>query len=265
MWFLDGIAEKGGQLLDIYAKDIKEFVNEVQEETVKPLQQIVDIIPIAITLKGEDQQQQQQLSLSSQTPEERLAELHADLKTFTTPIDQEDESVKKWLENFNLESKTEEISRLMKNDTKIAQHHATLVPVEISYEQFWTRYFYRYSLYLEDEERRSKLQQLTKVQEEQAFSWDDDDDDDANIPQRSHTGQNLEQDKQLKEYQILRQVVLNLAETNEQLKLELQNQCPFLFNIVEVKKEEPKVDSTTPSEPAPTTQEESKEDYDEWA
>jgi Tfp pilus assembly protein PilP len=118
---------KGGALLDTYTKDIREFVTEVQEEASKPLSQISEYIPIAVSLRGDNAQQPFKLQLTSLTTEDRLNELRSDPKTYTVELNSEDETVKKWLEEFNLDSKTEDISKLLEGENnKFAKLHSEL-------------------------------------------------------------------------------------------------------------------------------------------
>jgi hypothetical protein len=77
----------------------------------------------------------------------------------------------------------------------------------------------------------------------------------------------------------LRQVVLDFAQSNEQLKQELQKQCPFLFPEAQQEEQPAPVDnqplSTTTTEVTTevataeateeATEEKKEEDYDEWA
>jgi len=48
-----------------------------------------------------------------------------------------------FLASFNIESVTEEISEILKTFSEVQQLFAALVPTEISYEEFWSRYYYR--------------------------------------------------------------------------------------------------------------------------
>jgi len=55
----------------------------------------------------------------------------------------EDTEAAKFLSSFDIESKTDEIAAILQSHAMVQQHFETLVPVVISYEQFWQRYFYR--------------------------------------------------------------------------------------------------------------------------
>jgi hypothetical protein len=97
------------------------------------LQQIAEIMPIGVTIHNDADDQTQQTPLTALTAEERLIELRSNPKTFTTELDLENESVKKWLEEFNLESKTDEIAKLLEGENnKFAKLHSELGMIVIN-------------------------------------------------------------------------------------------------------------------------------------
>ena len=56
----------------------------------------------------------------------------------------EDESVIDFLQTFDIQSKTDEISAILSDQaTSVGNHFENLVPVVVTYEQFWQRYYYR--------------------------------------------------------------------------------------------------------------------------
>ena len=65
-------------------------------------------------------------------------------ETFTEPLDTEDEEVIQFLNDFDVETKTDDISKLLEEypDTLQVQFE-TLVPTHISYKEFWERYYFR--------------------------------------------------------------------------------------------------------------------------
>nr|CCA21980.1 conserved hypothetical protein [Albugo laibachii Nc14] len=65
----------------------------------------------------------------------------------TGPIDEilydEIEAYKAFEETFNAEDHTEEIEHVLASDKEIGELHEELVPLQLSFEEFWSRYFFR--------------------------------------------------------------------------------------------------------------------------
>lgn len=96
------------------------------------------------------------------------------------------------LKNFNVEAKTDEISKLLKSYSNTLETSMNkLVPVEISYKIFWYRYF-RLEKELKDADQ-SRKELLSKKKSEKAsdqasqdeddedFTWDDEDEDEDDV------------------------------------------------------------------------------------
>lgn len=62
---------------------------------------------------------------------------------YQVDVDQDEQDIKLFLETFDVQSKTEEIGKLLAEQPFLSQHFDNLVPISVSYEQFWQRYFYR--------------------------------------------------------------------------------------------------------------------------
>ena len=74
--------------------------------------------------------------------------------TFTEDLGDEEnkEEVEEYLKNFSIDSKTDEISKLLEEcPDSLQKNFEDLCPTQVSYEDFWKRYFYRC-----DEERIAK-------------------------------------------------------------------------------------------------------------
>lgn len=115
------------------------------------------------------------------------------LHTSEAPLldDSKDDKAEK--EKFDVESKTSEIAELLKKypDT-LEKLMNKLVPVEISYDTFWYRYFKLEEDIKESEQKRKELlakkdksSSLADDEEEEDddedFTWDDDDDEDDDV------------------------------------------------------------------------------------
>lgn len=55
----------------------------------------------------------------------------------------EEAEIEGFLDTFNLNDKTEEISELLRPHGSLRTHFEALVPVVVSYTDFWTRFYYR--------------------------------------------------------------------------------------------------------------------------
>ena len=80
----------------------------------------------------------------------------------TEPVN--DEGYKQFCSQFDPTTRGEEIGRLVSVDA-LRVLYAKLVPNEVTYNQFWTRYFYKLDLLKKEEERRTQI--LTSTQSPQ--------------------------------------------------------------------------------------------------
>jgi uncharacterized coiled-coil DUF342 family protein len=98
---------------------------------------------------------------------EEIDRLVREEETFTEPLDAQDEEVMAFLKDFDVEQKTNDISKLLKEYPETLQvQFEYLVPTQISYKEFWERYYFRC-----DEERiqrhwEEEQEALRKAREE---------------------------------------------------------------------------------------------------
>ncbi|KAG2186023.1 hypothetical protein INT43_002461 [Umbelopsis isabellina] len=121
---------------------------------------------------------------STSRKEAMVAELRTDKSYFMMPPTQEDEDVKKIYETFvagfSVEEYTDEIAKLLQEYPDLRQTMDELVPVQVSYHDFWLRYFYRsWKIDQEDEKRRQIVQGADAQDDDDDadFKWDSDDDE----------------------------------------------------------------------------------------
>lgn len=109
---------------------------------------------------------------------------------------------------FDIENKTDEISELLRKypDT-LEKTMNRLVPVQISYQQFWYRYYKQELKLKENEQSRKELlaknedgkrlsvEHFSDDDEEENFTWDDDDDEDDEEEQVDEDGGDDEEEK----------------------------------------------------------------------
>lgn len=111
-----------------------------------------------------------------------LIALQSDIATYCNePVNMDD--FNQWREKkFSFEEQSNEISSLLTENSKIRTLHSKLVPKVVSYQDFWTRYFYRVFKLDEQEKRRADLlkraQTKSPAEDEEEFSWGTEEDED---------------------------------------------------------------------------------------
>lgn len=108
----------------------------------------------------------------------QLRAIQCDANTY---VDEPDDVVdyNKWLSEFNLDEKSEEIEGLIKENGSIDGIYKRVVPNSVEHEVFWSRYFYRVHRLKQAENVRAKLvKRAISTEDEEELSWDVDDDDD---------------------------------------------------------------------------------------
>lgn len=126
-----------------------------------------------------------------------LFKLHTNEAYFTSPESKEEEEE---LKNFKSDNKTEEISQLLeKYPNTLTKLMNDLVPVKVSYNLFWYRYFKSEdAMKISDQRRKELLEKnsdpesksqdkkstsisTSDAEEEEEFTWDDEDDEDEAV------------------------------------------------------------------------------------
>ncbi len=84
--------------------------------------------------------------------------------------DNEEEQIRLFVSNFNIQSKTDEITSLLTTYPILSKHFTNFVPTQVTYEQFWLRYYYRCNVDIimnewkeEEEERLRKRKELMDI------------------------------------------------------------------------------------------------------
>uniref|UniRef100_K3WI12 BSD domain-containing protein n=1 Tax=Globisporangium ultimum (strain ATCC 200006 / CBS 805.95 / DAOM BR144) TaxID=431595 RepID=K3WI12_GLOUD len=115
--------------------------------------------------------QEKAQSIVATVQDEAVTILHALGTTRTGPVDEilyeEIDDYKAFLEGFEIGEHTDAISKI---DEEIHDLHEQMVPLQLSYEEFWSRYFFR--LHQEEEQKRReeerKQQQREQREQEEA-------------------------------------------------------------------------------------------------
>ncbi|KAH8684705.1 hypothetical protein BGZ60DRAFT_171525 [Tricladium varicosporioides] len=107
----------------------------------------------------------------------QLHVIHSSLDSFTKdPVSGEFEP---WTKTFNVESKTEDISKDLESFTELRASMEKLVPDTVKYEDFWKRYYFlRHSIETAEARRRDLLKGAAASTEEEV-GWDEDSEDEA--------------------------------------------------------------------------------------
>jgi len=144
--------------------DLSEFVTSVAEETDQVAKAVIkdgDGNQVASNNIDDDDDvvNQSEEEEPIVVDDEAVLRMMIETKeTLSTPLDESNESVQKFLDSFDIDKKTEEISTILEENPETVKHHfETLVPTELSYEIFWQRYFYRCGSDADAVERRRKI------------------------------------------------------------------------------------------------------------
>ncbi|KAJ5347318.1 hypothetical protein MYU51_004241 [Penicillium brevicompactum] len=112
--------------------------------------------------------------------EAQLHVIHSNLESFTKdPISDEWAAFKK---EFNVESKTDEIAADLEKYPELRSAMEKLVPEQVEYTQFWTRYYFLRLVVETEEKKRKELLKGANAEDEEEVGWDDDSDSESQSP-----------------------------------------------------------------------------------
>ncbi|KUJ23002.1 BSD-domain-containing protein [Mollisia scopiformis] len=107
----------------------------------------------------------------------QLHVIHSSLDSFTKdPVTEEYEP---WTKTFNVESKTEDISKDLENFGELRTSMEKLVPDTVTYEDFWKRYYFLRHSIETAEARRRELLKGAAAEAEEEVGWDEDSEDEG--------------------------------------------------------------------------------------
>ncbi|KAF1330800.1 hypothetical protein FI667_g4912, partial [Globisporangium splendens] len=113
--------------------------------------------------------QEKAQSIVATVQDEAATILHALGTTRTGPVDEilyeEIDDYKAFLEGFEIGEHTDAISKVLETDEEIHDLHEQMVPLQLSYEEFWSRYFFR--LHQEEEQKRREEERKQQQREQQ--------------------------------------------------------------------------------------------------
>lgn len=110
--------------------------------------------------------------------EAKLADLQRDIGTYCTNPSEEDVYAE-FCKNFKIDSRENQVAALLAANAILQAQHTKLVPVVVSYEDFWKRYLFREIRLREREEERERLilKASVVVAGDDEMPWDDVDED----------------------------------------------------------------------------------------
>uniref|UniRef100_A0A6U4E8C6 BSD domain-containing protein n=1 Tax=Phaeomonas parva TaxID=124430 RepID=A0A6U4E8C6_9STRA len=161
-------------------RDLQEFVSTVADDTTA----------VIAGKDGAESDGENGGTVSPSTPSTNASDvpaavklLRADLKTYTEPIPAAEQAdFEAFLDGFDLmgEASSADISQLLEEDPTLSQVHTEVVPRVVSYEAFWTRYFFRLSKLQQGGGRTPiKLAFDDLDDEDEDLTWDVEDDQGA--------------------------------------------------------------------------------------
>lgn len=119
--------------------------------------------------------------VTSTRTEAQLYALHTSPELYLTNA--QDETYDQFKKCFKLDSKTEDIAALLKQNVELNKLSTSIVPEKVKYDEFWTRYFYLYDKILKEESNRKKLLKKgndTNETKSENVEWSDEEEGDEN-------------------------------------------------------------------------------------
>ncbi|OOQ85239.1 BSD domain protein [Penicillium brasilianum] len=112
--------------------------------------------------------------------EAQLHVIHSNLDSFTK--DPVSDKFPEFKEDFNVESKTDEIAADLEKYPELRATMEKLVPEKVEYAEFWTRYYFLRLVVETEEQKRKELLKGANAGEEEEVGWDDDSEDESESP-----------------------------------------------------------------------------------
>ncbi|KAJ5835658.1 hypothetical protein N7447_001684 [Penicillium robsamsonii] len=112
--------------------------------------------------------------------EAQLHVIHSNLESFSKdPASDEWPAFKK---EFNVERKTDEIAADLEKYPELRSAMEKLVPEQVEYVEFWTRYYFLRLVVETEEKKRKELLKGATAEDEEEVGWDDDSDSESQSP-----------------------------------------------------------------------------------
>ncbi|KAJ4456927.1 hypothetical protein PAPYR_7749 [Paratrimastix pyriformis] len=151
---LSEMKEKTVSVLKGYGHDLEDFARTIKSDTQSVIQAQLKDPTVPIGPSGRD----------STTPapdrsglSQRLQSLQADVHTFDQPEGCFADDYQEFAAGFALDGRMAEITSLLEGSAPLRRLQTQLVPREVTFEQFWKRYFFRADRLVREEQRRVAL------------------------------------------------------------------------------------------------------------
>jgi len=191
---LDKVKQQSESLISIYKEDLQEFSQTIQNDTkevIKKLPQEQEKLGLTNLFGFGSKQEGKHPPVIADRQKTRLLALQSELSTYCTdPADLEE--FQAWKNNFQISAHTEEISTLLSSNEKIREIHTKVVPVAVTYKDFWERYFFKLHKLNQEEERRAALVKKASSTgaEEEEVGWDIEDEEIQTHPEEKQAVEN---------------------------------------------------------------------------
>lgn len=230
------------------------FWSSISDNLGSQLDKVVKITADSLGADGESAESSQvDITSNNQTiagnrTEAELKELSINKQIYLDGKNKQDGS------KIDIDSKTDEISEILKNNKDLDALMNTLVPVEISYVEFWSIYFVKKDEILKREETRKNIltagskgkngeeQKDTKQAQQEEVNWDDDEEYD--------TKEEIKTD-------------VKKDETGKESGLSTRDDSLVIVNKSDIN-EESKADDAKETDNKDDTEEDEEEEDDDW-
>jgi len=162
---VETVKQKSETIVNVYKEDLNEFSRTLVNDTTTVLQDKL------ASLRVFDGKKNAANTTSPIQQQNRIARLQRNESTFTQdPSDTA--AFATWTNQFDIGAHTESVTHLLTTNETVREFHTRLVPAQVSYREFWCRYYYKLQCLLEDDKRRAALLKSAIANDEEELSWD---------------------------------------------------------------------------------------------
>ncbi|XP_060572964.1 BSD domain-containing protein 1-like isoform X2 [Ruditapes philippinarum] len=228
--FIASAKEKSGKVYEMVSNDLSEFTNTMQADTKQVVEKTKETLKTSAegsdNLNATDKMKQSFHSLMSGItrvltvePEDtsppkksvsqpgtgifdrakaRLRAIQVDTGTYLQEPSGPSEKYADWLKTFDLDTHKGDISELLVTMVEVRSLYTSLVPSEVSHQDFWRRYFYKvHQLKMDEERKQALMKRAERVDvKEDTIDWDDEEswsgDEDATTKEKSSQNETKE-------------------------------------------------------------------------
>jgi len=165
---IETVKQKSETIVNIYKEDLNEFSKTLVNDTTSVLQDRL----AALRVFGSNREEKGRNARSPIQQQNRIARLQSHELTFTEdPADAD--AFAAWSNQFDIGAHTESVTHLLTSNETVREFHTRLVPAQVSYRDFWCRYYYKLHCLLEEDKRRAALlKSATEANDDEELSWD---------------------------------------------------------------------------------------------